>query len=150
MKTLSDARTAEQIRGRLHSVCESDLRQWGVMTVEEVVCHLRGSFPMATGERPMSLAPGGWRPRTMKFFALRVPVEWPKNVPTVPELRIGAPTMQPANFADDKASMMEALERFLAFTSNRNPHPFFGTMKPADWMRWGYLHTDHHLRQFGR
>ena len=86
----------------------------------------------------------------MKFFALRVPVEWPKNVPTVPELRIGAPRMQPTNFDNDKASMMEALERFLAFTDNRNPHSFFGAMKPSDWMRWGYLHTDHHLRQLGR
>ena len=29
-------------------------------------------------------------------------------------------------------------------------HPMFGPMTPEDWMRWGYLHADHHLRQFGR
>jgi Protein of unknown function (DUF1569) len=30
------------------------------------------------------------------------------------------------------------------------PHPIFGPMTAKDWMRWGYLHADHHLRQFGR
>jgi hypothetical protein len=28
-------------------------------------------------------------------------------------------------------------------------HAIFGSMSEADWMRWGYLHMDHHLRQFG-
>jgi hypothetical protein len=30
------------------------------------------------------------------------------------------------------------------------PHPLFGPMSRAAWLRWGYLHLDHHLRQFGR
>jgi hypothetical protein len=30
------------------------------------------------------------------------------------------------------------------------PHPMFKEMSEKDWMRWGYLHTDHHLRQFGQ
>jgi len=25
----------------------------------------------------------------------------------------------------------------------------FGLMPDRDWMRWGYLHMNHHLRQFG-
>jgi len=28
-------------------------------------------------------------------------------------------------------------------------HPIFGRMSLWEWQRWGYLHTDHHLRQFG-
>jgi hypothetical protein len=28
-------------------------------------------------------------------------------------------------------------------------HPIFGPMSDAAWLRWGYLHMDHHLRQFG-
>jgi hypothetical protein len=34
--------------------------------------------------------------------------------------------------------------------AGRPAHPIFGRMTEAEWMRWGYLHTDHHLRQFGR
>ena len=28
-------------------------------------------------------------------------------------------------------------------------HPTLGPMSRAQWLRWGYLHADHHLRQFG-
>jgi hypothetical protein len=28
-------------------------------------------------------------------------------------------------------------------------HPIFGVMTEQEWLRWGYLHMDHHLRQFG-
>jgi hypothetical protein len=28
-------------------------------------------------------------------------------------------------------------------------HPIFGALSARDWLRWGYLHADHHLRQFG-
>jgi len=28
-------------------------------------------------------------------------------------------------------------------------HPLFGPMSETQWLRWGYLHVDHHLRQFG-
>ena len=29
------------------------------------------------------------------------------------------------------------------------PHPIFGRMSEAAWLRWGDVHTDHHLRRFG-
>ena len=28
-------------------------------------------------------------------------------------------------------------------------HPIFGRLSRTAWLRWGYLHIDHHLRQFG-
>ena len=31
----------------------------------------------------------------------------------------------------------------------KSPHPIFGRMSDGDWLRWGYLHMEHHLRQFG-
>jgi len=51
------------------------------------------------------------------------------------------------NLADKK----EVLERFTAPAKGIefHPHPIFGDMSEAEWMRWGYLHCDHHLRQFG-
>jgi len=50
----------------------------------------------------------------------------------------------------ERVGLDGALGVFLACKQNHNPHPIFGAMKPWDWMRWGYLHADHHLRQFGR
>ena len=55
-----------------------------------------------------------------------------------------------AEFDELVHAAVEKMER-LARGSRCAPwHPMFGPMSAADWMRWGYLHADHHLRQFGR
>jgi len=47
--------------------------------------------------------------------------------------------------------VQELLARFAGTSAaEMPPHPIFGQMTRAEWLRWGYLHTDHHLRQFGR
>ena len=46
------------------------------------------------------------------------------------------------------AAMIERLTRAPRDFQWRR-HPLFDEMSERDWMRWGYLHVDHHLRQFG-
>jgi prephenate dehydrogenase len=46
--------------------------------------------------------------------------------------------------------VIESMEAVAKGTHYAPSHPMFGPMSPEDWMRWGYLHADHHLRQFGR
>ena len=83
-----------------------------------------------------------------KFFALRTPMRWPRNLTTGDSVRQGAGGTPPAEFARDRARLLETLDRFCACTTLITIHPFFGNMSSADWLRWGYLHADHHLRQF--
>lgn len=92
-------------------------------------------------------------PRTAaKWFALYLPLRWPAGlIPTRPEIdpqRGGTP---PAAFAVDLAQAETLLDRVVTASQalNGHPHPMFGRMSEAEWLRWGYLHTDHHLRQFG-
>ena len=58
---------------------------------------------------------------------------------------------RPGDFAADVAQLEALLE--LITTPERTPdwqlHPIFGRMSEAAWLRWAYLHMDHHLRQFG-
>ena len=57
----------------------------------------------------------------------------------------------PGDFAADVA----ALETLLGQIGPRDGgapwprHPIFGRMSQRAWLRWAYLHMDHHLRQFG-
>jgi hypothetical protein len=50
------------------------------------------------------------------------------------------------------ALLLAAIDKFTAIPREFQfrPHPMSKEMSERDWMRWGYLHTDHHLRQFGR
>ena len=58
--------------------------------------------------------------------------------------------MQPTCFEQDRSDALRQMERFCQPQQRRVDHSFFGEMSYTDWMRWGFLHTDHHLRQFGR
>ncbi|HLI77250.1 MAG TPA: DUF1569 domain-containing protein [Acidobacteriaceae bacterium] len=152
MRSLVDGRHREEIVRRFQSLLRDDRRQWGRMSLPEMLCHVRGAFCLAMGEieRTGEAPPQPLPPRMLKFFALRVPMRWPRGIKTVPELEAGAPAMNALSFEQERRLALDEMDRFLQPGRRLVNHPMFGPMSYRDWMRWGYLHTDHHLRQFGR
>ena len=148
MKSLASAGTVEEIRRRMESLRETDVRRWGTMMAAEAVRHLHGSFAMAMGDRAAKPVAVPLPRPVMKYLALAMPMRWPKNVATIPEL-LELPRLA-SGFAEEKRELLAVYERFWRLAEHRNVHPMLGEMSSGDWMRWGYLHTDHHLRQFGR
>jgi hypothetical protein len=151
MRSLLNSRDLAELQSRLELLQPGDPGLWGEMTVEQMLAHVCGAFRTAMGE----LAPGDvpvqpLPPRLMKFAALRLPVQWPQGVQTVSSLKVGAPAMRPAAFAEQRRLVLAEMQRFVRPEQRRVDHAMFGAMSYGDWMRWGYLHTDHHLRQFGR
>jgi hypothetical protein len=70
-------------------------------------------------------------------------------MPTRPENEQGVGGTPPAEFESDRRELIAALERFCSVPdSARSPHPLFGALTHEEWMIWGFLHADHHLRQF--
>jgi hypothetical protein len=87
----------------------------------------------------------------LKWIVLYAPLPWPGGIPTSPEIDQQRFGTRPVDFAADLARV----EALMEFVTTRPPdfpwqgHPLFGPMSTAAWLRWGYLHLDHHLRQFG-
>ena len=58
--------------------------------------------------------------------------------------------VDPSTFDRDKRRVIDLLRAMAAPTASLVPrHPIFGSMSRGNWLRWAYMHTDHHLRQFG-
>jgi Protein of unknown function (DUF1569) len=151
MKSLCDSETQKEIRERLGCVKPDSPRQWGRMSAHQMICHLADSFRGVIGEKTLSPAATPLPPKIMKFIALDLPMKWPHGLKTRPELDQEADGTPPLEFAADVATVRVLFDRFVADPRSVVPsHPFFGPMSEADWMRWGYLHMDHHLRQFGK
>jgi hypothetical protein len=148
MKTLGSGNDVQEILMRCAALEETDARRWGEMTVGQMVCHVRDAYAMALGEVRVARVRSGLRGPVGKWLAFTVPLRWPKNYGTVPELRQGMDAG--SNFAAGRKGLMANLERFVAKREIVGDHPMFGPMTTAEWRRWGYLHADHHLRQFGR
>ena len=151
MKTLRDRATQREIRERVRQVASDTPRQWGRMTAHQMVCHLADSFRGVLGEKTLNLRPVPLPRKIMKFIALGLPLRWPHGLKTIPEIDQHVGGTRPTEFAADVASLELLFERFVSNPRTLAPtHPFFGPMAESDWMRWGYLHMDHHLRQFGQ
>ena len=147
MKTLARGRDKTEILDRLRCLTPGSERQWGRMSVHQMVCHLSDGCRMAMGDTPVSPATGLAQRTIVKWFALYAPLKWPPGIGTVPEIDQEISGTNPADFTSDLAEL-EGLVHRLAVNRRWAAHPFFGRMSDAAWLRWGYLHMDHHLRQF--
>jgi hypothetical protein len=151
MKTLSSAGDLANIRNRIALLSLTDTRLWGSMSAHQAVCHLTDAFCCPLGERAATPVSAWPIPIPIyKRLALYFPRKWPTGVPTTPEMNQQIGGTPPADFAADRAILLAKLDQFAQCSGPWSPHPIFGNMTTPEWMRWGYLHTDHHLRQFGR
>lgn len=152
MKSLANRADVDALRHRLLCVRADSVRRWGQMSAHQMICHLRDAFLMGTAGVPVSDASHVANRTIVKWIALYAPARWPRGVRTRPEIdQVRGGGTLPAQFADDVAALAALLE---AVATDRHffdgrPHPIFGRLSPGAWLRWGYLHTDHHLRQFG-
>jgi hypothetical protein len=150
MKTLAAAQDRSEITTRLEKLTASQPRLWGKMTAHGMVCHLADSFRHPLGERSASPFTPSLPRGLYKWAALQLPMKWPKGVPTRPEIEQGVVGSLPIDFDSDRKELLVLIERFTTcLPANIPPHPIFGPMNSKEWLRWGYLHVDHHLRQFG-
>ena len=152
MKNLGDPRVVADLVSRLERVTPDAVRLWGTLTPGEMLCHLGDAARRildSAGRKGHARPP---RRPVYKLLALYSPLPWPKGrIKTRPEAdpRLGG--TRPGRFAEDRAAATAGLRELAVAPPELFPpsHFMFGKMSAADWRRWGYLHTDYHLRQFG-
>ena len=151
MKTLARQRDKAEILERLSRLRPDSARRWGRMSAHQMMCHLADALRMATGQKPVTLDTSLFKRTVLKWLVLYVPLPWPHGIMTSPEIDQERGGTRPVEFAADVAGVEALLEVVAARPPglDRQVHPFFGRMSDAAWLRWAYLHMDHHLRQFG-
>jgi hypothetical protein len=147
-KTLANPADCEEIQRRIAALAPESMRLWGSMSIGGMLCHVDDSYRAVMGEKTLSYMKMSLPPRVAKFFALRSPMRWPRNLMTGESVRQGGGGTPPVEFAEDRTRLLKTFERFCGCTQLMTVHPMLGSMKHTDWLRWGYLHADHHLRQF--
>ena len=149
MRTLARPDDLADIVRRVRTVRPSSAARWGRMSAHQMVCHLGDSLCVAMGQKTVSTGSGLLQQTLVKWIALYLPLRWPPGIPTRPELDQEIGGTKPQEFATD-IGRVESLLRRLAEepASACPPHPIFGPMSREAWLRWAFVHTDHHLRQF--
>jgi hypothetical protein len=152
MKRLDNTEDKATVLERLRQITPASQRQWGKMTPHQMICHLNDSFKSVIGERELNGDKSNLLTRSVvRWLALYAPLKWPHGVPTMPENDQEQGGTPPEDFQRDLDALVLMIDRVTRaerdFQWRR--HPLFAEMSERDWMRWAYLHVDHHLRQFG-
>lgn len=150
MRTLAHDADTNELLERLGRLLATNQRRWGRMSAHQMICHMADTFRMALDEKAARDVSTPLSRTVVKWIALRLPFPWPPGIQSSREMDQELGGTRPGNFEADLRETGELLRRMAAapaVASRR--HPVFGDLTWDDWLRWGYLHTDHHLRQFG-
>jgi hypothetical protein len=151
MHTLANRRDLNAVVDRFLSVSSADRALWGRMTSHGMMCHLADCYCLGLGTWEARSATSLLQRSLVKPLALYSPLKWPKNLSTRPEVEQGCGGTVPLDFEQDRERLLSVVHKFAEDSSlTSRKHPNFDSMTQRDWLRWGYLHADHHLRQFGR
>ncbi|HEX9163096.1 MAG TPA: DUF1569 domain-containing protein [Thermoanaerobaculia bacterium] len=149
MKNLFDPGAPEDVKRRVLELRADSVRQWGRMTVAQMLAHLANAFEMAVGDaRPPRMFAGRILGGLGRAFVLGNDKPMLRNTATVPMLSI----VDPRDLERERARLLTLMDRFTSGGPagvTTHPHSFFGRMTPQQWAVLMYKHLDHHLRQFG-
>jgi hypothetical protein len=150
MRSLTNPTEARLLVDRLRHVTPQSVRRWGRMTPQEMVCHLADAYRNSMGEIAASPVDTLLSRTVIKSFALWLPRPWPPGYPTRPEVDPQRDGRKPGDFLRDRDQVETDMYRFIdaVHRDTMARHPIFGAMSLREWLRWGWLHADHHLRQF--
>jgi Protein of unknown function (DUF1569) len=148
MNNLYNQTDVSGILDRIEQLTQNAERQWGKMSVSQMLAHCNVSLETAMGLNfPKRMFVG----RIIgSFLKSKILNEKPlaKNTPTdksyiFPDNR---------EFEKEKTKAIELIKTFFEDGTTKcteHPHSFFGKFTPEEWAILQWKHFDHHLRQFG-
>jgi uncharacterized protein DUF1569 len=147
VKSLWEEPVRRELIARARRLTPEHRAQWGRLTVDRMLSHVVDAFGMALGEievRQRKIPLIRFWPFNVLFIRF---VGMPRNAPTAPEIIARSPLAIEAELR----ALESAMDRFAAQQARRHwpRHPAFGKLSREAWGLLGYVHTDHHLRQFG-
>jgi len=149
-QNLADPDHRAALVARLQRLAPDSPRQWGRMTAHQAVCHLSDSFRNMMSPTAISSIATPFSRTFVRWVALHSGVPWPHGVKTRPEVDQEIGGTRPVEFTQDRRQLEALIEEFASRSGDSlQPHPMFGRLTTREWHRWGWRHTDHHLRQFG-
>jgi hypothetical protein len=146
MKSVLDFATRDELIARIRALQEHSTREWGKMTVLQMLKHCVLCEKFYFGEIKV--------PRSFLGRLIGPPV-LKKTLKEGNLLSRNAPTSSVLIVADtggdieaEKQNWIQCIERYAHLPRNNFTHWFFGTMTPEQLGQFVYKHADHHLRQF--
>jgi uncharacterized protein DUF1569 len=144
-KVLHDPETLASIRKRVESLRPDSRRQWGKMSIDQMLWHVNVSMREAVGDYTPQLKPIPIPKSILRWAVINVP--WGRGARTREDMY----TTSQYDFDAQKAECLLLIDRIVArpLAAEWPVSASMGTMKGKHWSQLTAKHLDHHLRQFG-
>ncbi|MDE3234736.1 MAG: DUF1569 domain-containing protein [Bacteroidota bacterium] len=147
MPSLFEPAVAQSIEQRIQSLQSNYERQWGKMSLSQMMAHVRFVMELGTGEKTEKITLLGklLSPIIKKVALSKQPYK--QGLPTGASFII----KEEKNFEEEKEKLLQTYHHFVsageAGVAGKS-HPAFGKLTAEEWGFSQWKHLDHHLRQF--
>jgi len=133
---------------RIKSLQPENERQWGIMTLPQMLQHCSIQLKMALRILPEGAIESTFLYRTAlgRWLSLYV-IPWPKGFGTPTAMDMSKNNVVAKSFEEEKQELLDML-LLTKLTINLAPHHFYGSISHKDWGRLIWVHLNHHLKQF--
>ncbi|MEO5910512.1 MAG: DUF1569 domain-containing protein [Pelobium sp.] len=147
MNNLFNQSDVSEILIRMGKLRADSQRQWGKMSVGQMLAHLNSVLETALGLNT---------PKRLLIGRILGPLAKPNYLSEKP-LGKNEPTdkfyicNENPDFEKEKLKSIKLIKQFFKGGPSKcttNPHSFFGKLTPEEWALSQWKHFDHHLRQF--
>jgi len=145
LKLLHDPEVYASIKRRMESLRADTQRQWGRMSVDQMLWHVSVSMREAVGDYTPQLKPSPIPKAFLRWAVINMP--WGRGAPTRPDMN----AVSTYDFNAQKAECLSLIDRIVArpLSAVWPDSASMGKMTGKHWSRLTAKHLDHHLRQFG-
>ena len=144
MPTLHDPSVRRTLESRLEAIRADSPRQWGQMSVGQMLWHVNQIMAASLGESTLKSQKSPIPAPILKFFLIYMP--WPKSAPTnksaVPDCEY--------DIDAERARCKELIAKFVSrpIDGEWPVDPSFGPVSGKFASKLQAKHLDHHFRQF--
>jgi hypothetical protein len=149
MKNIFLQEVTQEVIDRIHKLTPDTQRQWGKMTVSQMLAHCSVTYEMIFED--IHPKPKGFQKFILKAFVKPIVTNekpFKHNNPTAPAFLI----KNDKDFQKEQKRLVDYIQR----TQQLGPAHFeqkeshsFGKLSTNQWNNMFYKHLDHHLTQFG-
>lgn len=149
MKNIFSKEVTQEIIDRIQKLSPETQRQWGKMTVGQMLAHCSVTYEMIFEN--IHPKPKGIQKFILKTFVKQIVVNekpYKHNNPTAPAFLI----KDDKDFHREQTRLMDYIQRTQQLGAThfeQKESNSFGKLSSGQWNNMFYKHLDHHLNQFG-
>jgi hypothetical protein len=149
MRNISDGAVLQDLVSRFRRLAPAQRCLWGTMNAQQMALHVGDASAAVLRQREFSAKPRSGPSTLRRVALLYVLPRMPRGIKSGADP--AAAEVDPGQFVTDVERAADLLQRLATAPPDAlvDRHPILGPMTRAQWMRWAFMHTDHHLRQFG-